>query len=182
MKKIVLFLSIMLASGLLFTNIYNSMVDVKSWGADIPQSLATARLYFKSANPGVFFRLFSPINQLLALIALIMFWKSSTTVRTFLSIALVLYVLSDVFTFAYFYPRNDILFKTVPLTMTNILRKAWSDWNSMNWLRSFMVFAGLIFSFLSLNKIYGKRNEEPAINVTGKLSGRALQTIKEQNQ
>jgi hypothetical protein len=111
-----------------------------------------------------------------------MFWKSSTTVRTFLSIALVLYVLADVFTFSYFYPRNDILFKTVPLTMTNILRKAWSDWNSMNWLRSFMVFAGLIFSFLSLNKIYGKRNEEPAINVTGKLSGRALQTIKEQNQ
>lgn len=179
MKKIILFASIMFASGLLFTNIYNSVVDAKAWGAEIPQSLATARLYFKSVNPGDFFRVFSPINQLLGLLALILFWKSSAPARTYLIIALVLYVLCDVFTFAYFYPRNDILFKTIPLTMTDILRKAWSGWNTMNWLRSLMLFAGLIFSFLALNKIYSKSNEEPAIILSGKLAGTALQTIKE---
>ena len=177
MKKMILFASIMLASGLLFTNIYNSIVDAKSWGADIPQSLATARIYFKSANPGDFFRVLSPVNQLLVLLSLILFWKSSATVRTYLCIALVLYVLCDVFTFAYFYPRNDILFKTVPLTRTTILTKAWSGWNTMNWLRSGILFGGLIFSFLALNKIYSK-NEEGS-KVPRNLKGTALQPLND---
>lgn len=177
MKKIILFASIMLASGLLFTNVYNSLVDAKSWGSDIPQSLATARLYFKSANPGDFFRVFSPINQLLGLLALIMFWKFSSTVRTYLGIALVLYVLCDVFTFAYFYPRNDILFKTVPLSMTAVLRKAWSGWNTMNWLRSLMLFAGLICSFLALDKIYARMQEIAMIKRTSHLTDKALQPV-----
>jgi len=45
------------ANGLLFTNIYNSMIDAKSWGADLPHSIETARQYFKSINPGKFFRI-----------------------------------------------------------------------------------------------------------------------------
>lgn len=153
MKQLFLFASIALASGLLFTNIYNSMVDAKSWGADIPKSIETAREYFKTVNPANFFRIFSPINQVLGLLALILFWKASATVRIYLGIALVLYVLGDVFTFAYFYPRNDIMFKA-PLTDIDTVRKAWTGWNFMNWLRSFILFAGLIFSFMALHKIY----------------------------
>lgn len=154
MKNIFLFASIVLASGLLFVNIYNSMIDARSWGADIPQSIAAAREYFKSANPGIFFRLFSPLNQIVALLCLTLFWKTSVEVRIFLAVALVLYVLGDVFTFAYFYPRNDILFKTTPLTDVDTLRKTWTGWNAMNWLRSFIVFVGLFFSFLALHKSY----------------------------
>ncbi|MCZ2459365.1 MAG: DUF1772 domain-containing protein [Chitinophagales bacterium] len=153
MKQLFLFASIALASGLLFTNIFNSMVDAKSWGADIPKSIETAREYFKTVNPANFFRIFSPINQVLGLLALILFWKASATVRIYLGIALVLYVLGDVFTFAYFYPRNDIMFKE-PLTDIDTVRKAWTGWNSMNWLRSFILFAGLLFSFMALHKIY----------------------------
>jgi len=153
MKQLFLFASIALASGLLFTNIYNSMVDTRSWGADIPQSIETARKYFKTVNPGAFFRIFSPINQVLGLLVLILFWKASATVRIYLGVALVFYVLGDVFTFAYFYPRNDILFKA-QITDIDAIRKAWTGWNSMNWLRSFIVFAGLIFSFMALHKIY----------------------------
>ncbi len=153
MKQLFLFASIALASGLLFTNIYNSMIDATSWGADIPKSIETAREYFKKVDPGNFFRIFSPINQVLGLLALILFWKASATVRIYLGIALVLYVLGDVFTFAYFYPRNDIMFKA-QLTDIDIIRKAWTGWNSMNWLRSFILFVGLIFSFMALHKIY----------------------------
>jgi len=158
MKQIILFASIMLAAGLLFTNMYNSLVDARSWGADIPRSIETARQYFKVANPGDFFRIFSPINQLLALLALILFWKTPASVRAYLAIALVLYVLCDVLTFAYFYPRNDILFKTGSLTDTGILRSAWSGWNVVNWLRSSMLFVGLVFSFAALHKIYSHKH------------------------
>lgn len=153
MRKLFLFASIALASGLLFTNIYNSLIDATSWGGDIPKSIETAREYFKVVNPGNFFRIFSPANQVLGLLALVLFWKASTTVRIYLGTALALYVLGDVFTFAYFYPRNDIMFKA-QLTDIEAIRNAWMGWNSMNWLRSFILFVGLIFSFMALHKIY----------------------------
>ncbi|OQB61688.1 MAG: hypothetical protein BWX95_01722 [Bacteroidetes bacterium ADurb.Bin141] len=153
MIQVILFLSLALASGLLFTNIYNSMIDAKSWGTDIPRSIETAREYLKAVNPGNFFRIFSPINQVLALVALVLFWKSSPTVRIYLGITLVLYVLSELFTFSYFYPRNDIMFKN-SLTDIDAIRKAWTGWNSMNRLRSFILFAGIIFSFMVLHKTY----------------------------
>lgn len=153
MIQVILFLSLALASGFLFTNIYNSMIDAKLWGTDIPRSIETAREYLKAVNPGNFFRIFSPINQVLALVALVLFWKSSPTVRIYLGITLVLYVLSELFTFSYFYPRNDIMFKN-SLTDIDAIRKAWTGWNSMNRLRSFILFAGIIFSFMALHKTY----------------------------
>src|SRR5258706_15825487 len=81
MKNVVLFASIAIASGLLLTNIYTSIIDAKSWGSNIPQSIETARKYFNVINPGNFFRIFSPINQLLGLLVLILFWKSSPAIR-----------------------------------------------------------------------------------------------------
>src|SRR6476620_10121929 len=99
MKLLLLFASTALASGLLFANMYTSLVDAKSWGANIPQSIETARDYFKTVNPGKkFFRMISPPNQVVALLVLILFWKISVTARIYLGMALALYVCVDVFT------------------------------------------------------------------------------------
>lgn len=154
MKNMVLFASISVASGLLFANFYTSLVDARSWGSDIPTSIATAREYFKTVTPANFFRIVSPVNQVLALMAVILFWNSSPSIRLSLGAALVLYILVDVLTFAYFYPRNDLLFKTAQLTDTATLRNAWSSWSAMNWFRSSILFAGLALSCLSLHRIY----------------------------
>lgn len=154
MKTIILFASISIASGLLFVNLYTSLFDAKSWGSDIPNSIAAAREYFKIVNPGNFFRMFSPVNQILALLVLILFWKSPSPIRLCLGAAFVMYILGDVLTFAYFYPRNDIMFKTAQLTDVDLLKTTWSEWNTMNWVRTFVLVAGLSFSFLSLHKIY----------------------------
>ena len=153
MKNIFLFASIAFANGLLFTNIYNSIIDAKSWGANLPYSIETARQYFKSTNPGKFFRILAPINLIVSLVTLILFWKVSTAVRTFLGVAFALNIIVDVFTFAYFYPRNEIMFKTAQLTDVDAIRKAWTGWNSRNWLRSFIILVGIIFSFLALYNI-----------------------------
>ena len=158
MKKIFLFASITIASGLLLTNIYTSIVDAKSWGSDIPKSIETAREYFINVNPGTFFRIFSPVNQVLAVLVLILFWKSSRPVRLYLGIALVFYIIGDVLTFAFFYPRNEIMFQSALLTDIETLRKVWSEWNVMNWWRSLVILTGLSFSFLSLHKIYSLKN------------------------
>ena len=154
MKTIILFISIAVASGTLFVNLYTSVVDARSWGSDVPNSIATAREYFKAVNPGNFFRISSPVNQVLGLLVLVLFWRYSPSIRLFLGAALLLYILGDVFTFAYFYPRNDIMFKTAQLTDIDLLKRTVSEWKMMNWVRSLVVLAGLFFSCLSLHKIY----------------------------
>jgi len=157
MKTIILFASISIASGILFVNLYTSLVDVRSWGSDIPNSIAAAREYFKTVNPGNFFRIFSPANQLMGLLALVLCWRSTPSIRLCLGAAFVLYILGDVLTFAYFYTRNDIMFKTAQLTDVALLKRTVSEWRMMNWLRTFIILAGLFFSFLSLHKIYSLR-------------------------
>jgi len=154
MKTIILFVSICIASGLLFVNLYTSIVDAKSWGSNIPNSLAAAREYYKTVNSGNFFRIFSPVNQALGLLVVILFWKSSPSIRLCLGIAVVMYILGDLLTFAYFYPRNNIMFKTAQLTDTDLLTKTWREWSAMNWVRSLIILTGLFFSFLSLHKFY----------------------------
>ena len=157
MKKIFLFASITVAAGLLLANIYTSIVDATSWGSDIPGSIAVARQYFKTVNPGNFFRIFSPVNQLLGIITVIAFWRTSASIRLYLGVALLLYLLAEAMTFGYFYPRNDIMFRNAQLTDVELLKKTWSQWNSMNWVRSCVLFTGIIFSFLSLDRIYSMK-------------------------
>ena len=139
---------------MLFTNLYTSIVEAKSWGADIPHSIATARDYYKVVNPGVFFRMFSPVNQLLGLLAVILFWKSSPSIRLYLVIACAMYMLAEGLTFMYFYPRNAIMFRDVDLNNIALLKKVWAEWSFMNWIRTMVLVVGIFFSFLSLHKIY----------------------------
>ena len=61
MRKICVFASLALMAALLGVNVYNSIVDARSWSANIPDSILTARTYFKTVNPGTFFRTGSPL-------------------------------------------------------------------------------------------------------------------------
>lgn len=157
MKKMVLFLSITFMAGVTFANIYNSIVDVKIWGSNIPDSVAATRHYFQYGNPGNFFRFFSPINQILALLTLILFWKSSKKARIFFAFALAIAVGTDVFTFAYFYPRNNLLV-TVPLQNINRLAEIIKEWQFMNWVRSAILVAGIILLFFGMDELYKIQN------------------------
>jgi hypothetical protein len=153
MKKIILYLSISFMAGVLFVNVYNSIVDAVSWGSNIPSSIEVMRHYYFSTNPGRFFRYFSPVNQLLALLTLIFFWKSSKQIRVYLAIAFLLSILTDVFTIAYFYPRNDLLV-TLPLTDVSRLAEIVNQWQVMNWVRSIVIAVELTFAFLGLNLFF----------------------------
>jgi hypothetical protein len=151
-KKLILFLSIAVASGALFINVYNSVVDAVAWGHHIPESLFTARKYYEVTTPATFLRVFSPLNQILAVLAVILFWKSAPAVRKLLIAALVMYVAIDALTFGYFYPRISIMFESV--SSTEVFTQAWTEWSAMNWARSAILLIGVVFSSLSLHKIY----------------------------
>ena len=102
-RSILLGLLAAVATGILFVNFYNSIVDAPNWGAQLPNSILATRQYFAVANPGSFFRVISPINQVLALIAVILCWKFKRERYIAIGI-LALAILADVFTFGYFYP------------------------------------------------------------------------------
>ena len=152
MKKIVLYASVAFSSGLFFTNIYNSIVNAANWESNIPQSITATKDFFVVANPGTFFRLIDPTNMLLIVLALILFWKKSSSIRFFLGIGLLCYVSSMILTFTYFYPRNEVMFLSEQLPDIETLKKVASEWGRMNWVRSLIWLAGLACSFLALDK------------------------------
>jgi uncharacterized membrane protein len=153
MKKIILYACVAFSSGLFFTNIYNSIVNAANWESNIPQSIRATRDFFVVANPGTFFKLIDPTNLILIVLALILFWNRSTSIRVYLGIALLCYISSMILTFTYFYPRNVIIGLTEPLPDTETLKKAAAEWGRMNWVRSLIWLAGLICSFLALDKV-----------------------------
>ena len=153
MKKICIFASLALMCAVLSVNVYNSIVDARSWSANIPDSILTARNYFQAVNPGTFFRTASPLNQLLALAALVAAWRSRRKVRLYFGLALLIAVLTDVLTFAYFYPRNEILFRAAQ-SNADVFTKICSEWSTMNWVRSFMLAFGLVCSMKGLDAYY----------------------------
>ncbi len=152
MKKVILYAVVAFSSGMFFTLIYNSIVNAANWESNVPQSITATKNFFVVANPGTFFKLVDPTNQFLILLALVLLWKTSTTIRLYLSIALVCFVSSMILTFTYFYPRNEIMFLSEQLPDTETLRRVASEWGNMNWVRSFLSLAGLVCSFLALDK------------------------------
>jgi uncharacterized membrane protein len=141
------------AAGIALTNVYTSLVDVPAWEHSIPNGMETARQYFSVSNPGTFFRIFSPLNQLLGLASLLLFWKRSTEIRLLLIAAFLLYITGEGMTFKYFYPRNEMLFGKQALDSTT-LQSIMSEWRSMNWVRTAIISAGVVCSALALHKTY----------------------------
>lgn len=161
LRRSFLILATTFAAGLLFTNVYNSLIDAVSWGNNIPASIQTARDYFKTTNPGNFYRVYSPVNQVLTLLALIVCWKSNKQTRMYIALALLCAVLSDVFTYLYFYPRNEIMFNSPINENLDKIKTAWSQWSSMNWVRSGVGLINLIFDFTAL--VYLLKNNKPSL-------------------
>lgn len=147
-------------AAVLGVNVYNSIVDARSWGANIPDSILTARNYFKAVNPGTFFRVASPFNQLLALAALVVCWKSGRKVRLYFGLAFLLAVLKEALTYAYFFPRNEILFRAAELN-ADVFTKICSEWSTMNWVRNIMLAFGLVCSMMGLDAYYERHNPAP---------------------
>lgn len=152
MKRIILYASVAFSSGLFFTLIYNSVVNAANWESNIPQSITATRDFFVVANPGTFFQVVDPANMLLVVLALILFWKESSSIRLYLGIALLCYITSMTLTFTYFYPRNEIMFLSEQLPDTELLKKAATEWGRMGWVRSMLSLAGLVCTFITLDK------------------------------
>jgi len=157
MKKWVLFLSILCASGLTLVSIYNTIVDAESWGSNIPTSIQTARDYFQHVDPRRFFTVAGPVNLILVVLTLILFWKDSVKLRVYFATSLVLYAAIVILTLVYFVPRDLILFTSSIPDHIEEIRMAAAQWSHMNWLRSSLDLGGVLFSFKGLDTYYKSR-------------------------
>ena len=121
MKKLVLFLSIICASGLTLRR---------------------------------FYAILRPVNEVLILLTIVRFWKDAVSLRICFAISFLMYTAIVVLTFAYFVPRDLILFTwSIPDHLDEI-KAAASQWSHMNWLRSALGLSGVLFSFKGLNVYY----------------------------
>lgn len=148
-RNLCLALSVTFAAGLLFVNVYNSLVDAPNWGHSLPNSIEAARSYYSTANPGSFFRVFSPLNQLIAFLGLVLCWKASPRVRLLCGWSLVVTISLDALTFGYFYPRNAVMFNS-PVVDLGAIQLAHAQWVAMNWVRSAMNALNLVLAFAAL--------------------------------
>ena len=153
MKKLILFLSIISASGLVMITIYNLTVDANSWGSNIPASIQTARDYYRQVDPRNFFQIVAPVNQLLILLTIILYWKDSVSLRLYFSMAFLLYAIIAALTFIYFVPRDMIIFNS-PIENTGPIKTALSQWKQMNWLRTLLGLAGVLCTCKGLDSFY----------------------------
>jgi hypothetical protein len=142
-QRILIFAAILLLAGVVFPNVYNSIVDAQNWGAAIPQSIEAARAYFAHVNPGHYYRTASPAAQIAALAVLIATWRLGRNARLLAGAALILAISGDIMTFAYFYPRNAIMFGPDQHSV-EVLQETWAGWNAMNWVRSGICCVALI--------------------------------------
>lgn len=154
MKKAILFLSIILASGLVMVTVYNTIVDAKSWGSDIPASIQAAREYYKHVDPRRFYAIIGPPNLLLSLLTIILFWKDGVSLRMYFGASFLLYAAIVILTFTYFIPRDLILFTWPVQDHIEEIRTAASQWLQMNWIRTLLGLAGVLCSCKGLDVYY----------------------------
>jgi hypothetical protein len=160
MKKLILFLSIIRASGLTLVSIYNTVIDAQSWACNIPASVQTARDYYRHVDPKSFYAVAGPVNQILILLTIILFWRDGVSLRIHFASSFFMYTAIVVLTFAYFIPRNLILFTWSIPDHLELIRAATEQWSHMNWFRSFLGLAGVPFSFKGLDTYYELKKKE----------------------
>ena len=141
-------------------SIYNSVVDANSWGSDIPASIQAARDYFQHVDPRRFYEVAGPVNLVLIVLTLILFWRDSVSLRVYFAASFACYVSILILTLAYFVPRNLVLFTSSISDHLEQIRTASAQWCAINWIRSLLGLAGVLFSFKGLDTYYVTRSKK----------------------
>jgi uncharacterized membrane protein len=107
----VVYLSLMLI--ILGGTIFAALVEYPNWFANLPESLAATRNFYKVLHPGYFFQIFGPLSVLSGLAFVIAGWRI-VGARNLIAASVVLFVGIELLTFFYIYPRLNVLFIDEP--------------------------------------------------------------------
>jgi uncharacterized membrane protein len=129
---------------LLGATLYESVVVAPNYERDVPTSIAIARQFLVRTTPAHYFRILSPLTQVLLLAGLVASWRIPGA-RWGLGGALGLLVLLDLITFSFHYPRLAIMFRAPLPKDPAPLRRAAREWTLGNHVRLVL----LVLAFLS---------------------------------
>ena len=145
-------IALVLSGMLLGTGVYQNVVDAPNYmGA--PNSLEHARGFYHATNPGMFFRALVPATQLFLVLALVCNWRPVPATRWKLVAALTFLTLTDMITFRFHYPRNDILF-VAPLTQPPAYYdRVVTEWAIGNYVRVALILTAVVLVMVSTIRI-----------------------------
>jgi len=146
----------LLGLALLFgATIYESVIMAPNYERDIPSSIELARQFLRRRTPANYFRIISPLTQLLLFGSVIACW-GVLDARWSLIEALGALVLADIITFTYHYPRLAIMFKGPMPEDLQHLRRAARQWATGNWVRAFLLLVALLVVVRALMTLAGR--------------------------
>jgi hypothetical protein len=128
---------------LLGATIYETVVMAPNYERDIPESIEVARRFLRRTTPAHFFRVVTPVTQILVLGAAVVAWHIALA-RWALLVTLALLLLTDVMTFAFHYPRLAIMFKGPMPVDAERLRRAAREWTIGNLGRATLLLLALL--------------------------------------
>jgi hypothetical protein len=139
---------------LLGATVYESVVMAPNYERDVPASVSLARRFLKR-TPARYFRIITPITQLLFLSGLIVSWRIAPARWAQLTAFGILVVL-DVITFTFHYPRLAILFKAPMPEDPAQLRRAAREWAVGNIVRAALVLAAFLIALQAVTILAGR--------------------------
>lgn len=155
LEHALLTLSLLGLALLLGATAYESVVMAPNYGRDVPESIDVARRFLQRTTPAHYFRVLTPVTQLILLGSVVITWRSAE-VRYPTLAALVVLVLLDGITFTFHYPRLAIMFKGPMPEDAQRLRRAAREWAVGNIVRIALLIAAVLAVLHALLVLQGR--------------------------
>jgi len=130
---------------------YQFVADVPNWTGIA--ALEHYRAVHRVTNPGTFFQMVVPATLLSLLVALVCNWRTVPVTRWRLAGALALLILTDVITFTFHHPRNDILFGAPLTEPPAYYARVVTEWVIGNYLRVSLILTAIVLVIASMIRI-----------------------------
>jgi hypothetical protein len=137
---------------LLGATAYETIVMAPNYERDIPASIDLARQFLRRVTPAHYFRVISPLTQLLLVGSVVLCWGVSDA-RWWLLTALGALAATDVVTFRFHYPRLSIMFRE-PISSDPLrLRRAAREWAAGNLVRGALLVVAILSVLLAVTRL-----------------------------
>lgn len=138
--------------------IFSVLVEYPNWFADIPSSLEATRDFYKVLHPGYFFQIFGPLSVFSGLAFVAAGWRI-VGARKLVAVSVGLFVVIEMLTFFYIYPRLNILFVS-DLTSQSVdaLNTAARQFTLADNIRTLLCFTANAFAIAALFKFFKHRH------------------------
>ena len=137
---------------LLGATVYETIVMAPNYERDIPASIDLARQFLRRVTPAHYFRIISPLTQLL-LVASLVACRGVLGARWWSLTALGALVVTDVITFTFHYPRLSIMFKEPIPHNPARLRRAAREWAVGNLVRVALLVGAFLSVLLAVTRL-----------------------------